>query len=52
VIEALTHNNELNLQEPWVPEYKKAMLGAIVGVEIAMFVGVNEGLYSHGRTDS
>ena len=36
VIEALTHKYESSFPEPWVPKYKKAMLGAIVGLEITI----------------
>jgi len=34
VVETLTQKYESELERPWQPDYKNAMLGAIIGVEI------------------
>jgi len=36
VVDALTQKYESSFQQPWKPEYKAAMLSAIVGVEITI----------------
>jgi len=36
VVDALTQKYESSFQQPWQPEYKAAMLSAIVGVEISI----------------
>ncbi len=36
VVESLTNKYESGFQEPWIPEYKTSMLGAIVGLEITI----------------
>jgi len=36
IVDSLTKKYESGFQQPWVPEYKASMLGAIVGLEIAI----------------
>ena len=36
IVDALTHKYESAFAQPWQPDYKAAMLSAIVGVEIAI----------------
>ena len=36
VVESFTNKYESSFQEPWQPEYKASMLGAIVGLEISV----------------
>ena len=36
VINSLTENYESTFDEPWLPEYRDSMLGAIIGVEISI----------------
>jgi transcriptional regulator len=36
VVEALTQKYEAHFEQPWQPDYKASMLGAIVGVEVAI----------------
>jgi len=36
LVDTLTHKYEAGFEDPWMPDYKSSMLGAIVGVEIAI----------------
>ena len=36
VVDSLTSEYEAVLEQPWQPDYKSSMLGAIVGVDIAI----------------
>jgi transcriptional regulator len=36
VVEALTQKYEAHFEQPWQPDYKASMLGAIVGVEVVI----------------
>jgi transcriptional regulator len=36
LVDALTHKYEAGFSEPWEPEYRASMLGAIVGIEITI----------------
>lgn len=36
IVDALTEKHEANFENPWQPEYKAAMLKAIIGIEIGI----------------
>lgn len=36
IVNALTHKHESAFEKPWQPEYREAMLNAIVGIEITI----------------
>lgn len=36
IVDALTHKHESAFEEPWQPEYREAMLNAIVGIEVTI----------------